>query len=1021
MLKRLLGTLLGVLLAASAVGQVTYGATTKRNHGANDESSASFNVTVSGSSPCLVVSVSMQIGVAANPDVSSMTYNGDALTKRSDRNYTSGFLSQEIWILDAADSGTNSLAITFAQANTGSFVAASVYNDCGGWHVGGNGENEVNAAPPGSGPFGVTMQVPTDGMGVSSIISFASCTLTGDQTSRYTDTGGCALGNCDFASSDTTTSGGAVNMDYTVGGSTCNALITGISLEPASATPTPTPSNTPTPTFTPTITFTPSNTPTITPTIQPANVKFAAPGAGSSCNPTVGWASGTGAFACPWTLPVALNSGVSPGTRIFMKGGTYNGSFTSNLTGSAAQPIVVGGVDDNPTGADWPVINNATNQGTSNMGLMVYAGHDVVFKNFEVKNTDTTRTGVPDFSRPTGVDVRVPGIKLIGLYIHDNGGGVTAQPTTSSNFEIGDSVIVYNGLEEHDHGTYTQNQTGYKRFYDNIAMYNTGHGFHCFSASQNNNDLQGNYSGFNGVLGGFSGRAYLVSSPVSLNFDHNYAVDLQSSYGLNIGYDTGGTSATVTNNYTAAGFWFNVNAGQTVTGNTFNLITSCCLFPTNIATTYPSNTYNNNLPTSGKDIFYRQSRYTVGHGNIYIYNWDNSSTVNLDLSQAGIGVNSNYEIRNAMNYTGTAVKTGTYSGSGTVSVTVSGLTYATPVGFSTPSVQSPKYIALVVRTSDFVPPDTPTPTNTSTFTITPTFTRSNTPTFTPSNTPTFTPSRTNTNPAPTSTNTATVTPLPGQCLYIEAESGAIVAPMATFGDASASQLQAISSNTPNTGTSTYNVDGGVSGATVYLWQRILSVDPNVDSFFTSLNGETDTTHIDDTAEDLWGPNWQWTRVIDRAIGSCSSAPVRSGNPAACQRAFALNAGTNTIRFRTRDANTKLDRLCVAPDQIAVPSDATPTPTSSPTLTSTKTFTPTATWTSGGPTATATFTPSITNTKTATRTPTKTNTPGPSPTGGLKKHTHICTDPTDNRSYRINHLHPPPGHFPHKHTNCGPAF
>lgn len=81
--------------------------------------------------------------------------------------------------------------------------------------------------------------------------------------------------------------------------------------------------------------------------------------------------------------------------------------------------------------------------------------------------------------------------------------------------------------------------------------------------------------------------------------------------------------------------------------------------------------------------------------------------------------------------------------------------------------------------------------------------------------------------------------------------------------------------------------------------------------------------------------------------------------------YMLAAGTHTIRFQTREANARLDRIALTNQADYVPNEVTPcgvTPTVTPTNTPTPTATP-------GPTNTPTVTPSPTATSTATVTPT----------------------------------------------------
>ncbi len=58
---------------------------------------------------------------------------------------------------------------------------------------------------------------------------------------------------------------------------------------------------------------------------------------------TTSTAPGTGTITNPWALQTALSqpSAVHPGDTIWLRGGTYSGDYTSYLTGTSSQPIVV--------------------------------------------------------------------------------------------------------------------------------------------------------------------------------------------------------------------------------------------------------------------------------------------------------------------------------------------------------------------------------------------------------------------------------------------------------------------------------------------------------------------------------------------------------------------------------------------------------------------------------------------------------------------------------------------------------
>jgi len=100
-------------------------------------------------------------------------------------------------------------------------------------------------------------------------------------------------------------------------------------------TPTPTPTPVPSPTPTPTATPTPTPTPLPSPSPTPTGLAFYVAPNGSP--------SGNGSITNPWNLQTALNQppGVLPGTTIYLRGGTYTGKFSSNLTGLLTLPITV--------------------------------------------------------------------------------------------------------------------------------------------------------------------------------------------------------------------------------------------------------------------------------------------------------------------------------------------------------------------------------------------------------------------------------------------------------------------------------------------------------------------------------------------------------------------------------------------------------------------------------------------------------------------------------------------------------
>jgi hypothetical protein len=173
----------------------------------------------------------------------------------------------------------------------------------------------------------------------------------------------------------------------------------------------------------------------------------------------------------------------------------------------------------------------------------------------------------------------------------------------------------------------------------------------------------------------------------------------------NVGYVAGAANAVVQGNYWIAGNvavrLINLDAASQVTGNFF----SGPLDPSDTATRWPSNTFSASTPTSGQAIFVRPNPYEVGRANIAVYNWGQASSVQVNISNSGLVSGDTFEIRDAMNFYGAPVVTGTYTGSA-VTIPMTGLTTAVPVGQSLarPPHTAPVFGAFVLRKTGSAPP-----------------------------------------------------------------------------------------------------------------------------------------------------------------------------------------------------------------------------------------------------------------------------------------------------------------------------
>jgi len=425
-----------------------------------------------------------------------------------------------------------------------------------------------------------------------------------------------------------------------------------------------------------------------------------------------GSASGSGSITGPWDLETALDqpSAVKPGDTIWLRGGTYTGHFVSALKGTKNKPIVVRQYPGERATIDG-------NYGGNEVTLIVN-GQYAWFWGFEITNSDPGRTSPTSGSakparRGEGANLLGRGTKLINLAIHDSAQGVL---TTSQapDAEVYGSLIYYNGWDGpdrgHGHGIYVQNETGTKRVADNVIFGQFGFGIHGYTESGTLDDIhiEGNTSFQNGVLSSVSGATTNIlvgangsaadgpndSSKVAKRtfLVSNYTYYASEGTGGNLGYSKGIASPTLLDNYFAGGgdALALVNAFRPITMSGNSLVGSLTGFK---ASEFPSNTYFAARPT-GQRVFVRPNQYEPGRANITVYNWDRAATASVSL-QGVLEKGADFEIRNAQNFFGSPVLTGTYQG-GSITIPLSGLAAAVPIGRPAPAATGPDFHVFVL-------------------------------------------------------------------------------------------------------------------------------------------------------------------------------------------------------------------------------------------------------------------------------------------------------------------------------------
>src|SRR5438477_4810795 len=226
-----------------------------------------------------------------------------------------------------------------------------------------------------------------------------------------------------------------------------------------------------------------------------------------------GSGSNAGTASSPWDLTTALSSSgrVKPGDTIWLRGGTYRGTFTSRLTGTSANPIPV---------RQYPGGRATIDGGDSGgNGILLVSGSYTWYWGFEVMSSDLDRVSTQISSWPTdiarGEAIQIDqttgsgvGTKFINLSVHDTRQGFSFWKE-AIDAEIYGCLIYNNGWiapdRGHGHGIYTQNATGTKSITDNILFNQYGYGIHAYgssTASLNNFTIQGNAAFNNGSPAG---------------------------------------------------------------------------------------------------------------------------------------------------------------------------------------------------------------------------------------------------------------------------------------------------------------------------------------------------------------------------------------------------------------------------------------------------------------------------------------------------------------------------------------
>lgn len=433
-----------------------------------------------------------------------------------------------------------------------------------------------------------------------------------------------------------------------------------------------------------------------------------------------GQASANGSLVTPWDLASALKAKttIKPGDTLWLRGGTYQGAFTSTLLGTAAEPIVIRNYQNERVILDGKLPGPIKNLST--LKIDAAAGHVRVW-GLEITNSDPQRVlptpgSNPPDRRGNAIDVYGPSVKLINLLIYDSGQGIGGW-SQGPDLEAYGNVIFNNGWTStdrgHGHGIYAQNNTGGKLFKHNIVLQQFGNVISTYGSDQS--FLKGLTFDANVLAGG----RVLIGGGTPLQnlvFDNNL-----SASEVEIGYSAPhNTGVSIRNNLLLRGVNFKFMGDLAMDGNvathtptspivsmtmwtglTLADVKAGYLFDGN--TYYRSNSYNDFwMPRSANSftqwqalgfdltstyvatrpkvpaVFIQPNQYDSNRAHVIIVNWPLANTVDVDLSSV-LAKGDKYELRNAADYFADVIS-GTYADA-PISITMTGRTVANPLGY----------------------------------------------------------------------------------------------------------------------------------------------------------------------------------------------------------------------------------------------------------------------------------------------------------------------------------------------------
>ena len=425
----------------------------------------------------------------------------------------------------------------------------------------------------------------------------------------------------------------------------------------------------------------------------------------------------------------------------------------NNITSSARNAEgTVGGAAAHADGATVRLVSSQQ---------FLVTGDNTIYQNFEVTTSLTNRTTIWGKMRGGGISTYVGnGNSFINLIVHDVVTGIFTGSSSANTTIYGclsynngmKTMAPYYGGEPRGTNYYLENSAGYSRVYECMSL-------NGFAGNGQFFGVTGPYVGgdMQGTVFANAGAPMEVEVPnYAPNLIHgtgsqesDYALVTESYFWMpmdvNIGTMTFGYGAGIANgDVTNCIFVGGLNGVDYKPGDgtfTDNICTNTdhdgrfITVPDGRSYTVNDNTYYNTVSAvdyrfivtssgqpgtwaewrsyTGYDadstittsampdtVVVRPNTYDIGRAHIIIYTASAPTSINVDLATTGLTDNQAYTIKNAFDYFGDDVATGTYdAGSTTISLPLNGaaLDVATPTGLGyTPTTTVPNFAAFIV-------------------------------------------------------------------------------------------------------------------------------------------------------------------------------------------------------------------------------------------------------------------------------------------------------------------------------------